>query len=205
MAISEQQRQKKLAKKKQKRANVTRSPAASNASKMITATDYPVHECLIPTNLFEAGLGELVITRKLPGDNIAIAAFVLDVFCLGIKEAMFRALSEAEYQDLKNRFTENGAREFRNVDPACGKQLLDGLVAYANDLGFSPHKDYHTAKGMFGNLEADACGETFSYGKDGKPFYMKGPFENQVQARKIIETLSKKCGDDGFAYVVDED
>ena len=59
---------------------------------------HPVHECLIPDNLFDSGLGELVVTRRIPNGDIAMSAFVIDVFCLGVKDAMFMVLPESEYE-----------------------------------------------------------------------------------------------------------
>jgi hypothetical protein len=85
MAISEQQRQKKLAKKKQKRGATVKIVTPS-MRKAKPYAGYPIHECLIPDNLFDSGLGELVVTRRIPNGDIAMSAFVIDVFCLGVKE-----------------------------------------------------------------------------------------------------------------------
>ena len=94
MAISEQQRQKKLAKKKQKRGNTVKA-TTSPMKKAKLYAHYPIHECLIPDNLFTAGIGELVVTRHLPNGDIAMSAFVLDIFCLGVKDAMFMVMPES--------------------------------------------------------------------------------------------------------------
>ncbi len=36
------------------------------------------------------------------------------------------------------------------------------------------------------------------YGKDGKPFYIKGPNESVNQAKRIVDTLSKRHADGIF-------
>ena len=67
MVSNPQNRQKKLAKQKKKRSlrkkilNTTKN-ISNNAS---SYAQFPIHECLIPTNLFESGLGNIVITRRL--------------------------------------------------------------------------------------------------------------------------------------------
>ena len=38
----------------------------------------------------------------------------------------------------------------------------------------------------------------FEFGKDGKPFYIAGPFDN---SRKILETLSNSVGEGNFEFV----
>jgi len=39
-----------------------------------------------------------VVTRRIPNGDIAMSAFVIDVFCLGVKDAMFMVLPESEYE-----------------------------------------------------------------------------------------------------------
>jgi len=134
MAISEQQRQKKLAKKKQKRGLTVKKTTLSMKKAKPYAT-YPIHECLIPNDLFISGLGELVVTRRIPNGDIAMSAFVIDVFCLGVKDAMFMVLPESEYEHrIKGRMTATGDRDFEKLHQTCAKKLLDGVVDYAKEL-----------------------------------------------------------------------
>ena len=80
----------------------------------------------------------------------------------------------------------------------CAKKLLDGVVDYAKELGFNPHPDYKNAKEIFGDIDASVCPVKYIYGKDGKPFYMNGPYESPADVHKIINTLTEKCGVNGF-------
>lgn len=202
MAISEQQRQKKLAKKKQKRKATVKQMTPS-MKKAKAYASYPIHECLIPDDLFISGLGELVITRRIPNGNIAMSAFVIDVFCLGVKDAMFMVLPENEYEHkIKGRMSATGDRGFEKLHQSCAKKLLDGVVNYAKELGFNPHPDYKNANEIFGNIDASVCPVKYTYGKDGKPFYMSGPYESPTDIQKIIDTLTKKCGAGGFNTII---
>lgn len=161
--------------------------------------NFPVHECLIPNDLFTSGLGELVVTRRIPGGDIAMSAFVIDVFCLGVKDAMFMVLPESEYEDkIKRRMSAVSGRDFEKLHQSCAKKLLDGLVDYAGELGFSPHSDYKNANDLFGIIDAGACSVKYTYGKDGKPSYMNGPYESPADIQRIINTLTKSCGAGGF-------
>ena len=206
MAISEQQRQKKLAKKKQKRGSAVKHAAPSITPSMKKAKPYancPIHECLIPDDLFISGLGELVVTRRAPNGDIAMSAFVIDVFCLGVKDAMFLVMPESEYEHrIKGRMSATGDRGFEKLHQTCAKKLLDGVVDYAKELGFAPHPDYKNANEIFGNIDAGACPVKYTYGKEGKPFYMNGPYESPADIERIINTLTKKCGAGGFNTVL---
>ena len=202
MAISEQQRQKKLAKKKQKRKATVKQTTPS-MKKAKAYASYPIHECLIPDDLFNSGIGELVVTRRIPNGNIAMSAFVIDVFCLGVKDAMFMVLPENEYEHkIKGRMSATGGRGFEKLHQSCAKKLLDGVVNYAKELGFNPHPDYKNANEIFGNIDASVCPVKYTYGKDGKPFYMSGPYESPTDIQKIIDTLTKKCGAGGFNTII---
>lgn len=206
MAISERQKQKKLEKKKNKRrlqSNLARASLISG-QKASRYSTYPIHECLMPGNLFENGIGSVLWTRRTPHGQIAISAFVIDTFCLGVKRAHFRVASEREYEDkIKPHLTEaHQDRSFQNMHPACARKLIEGAVGYAADLGFSPHRDYQNAKGIFGDVDAQACPTGFSYGMDGKPLYVRGPKESISQAKRIVNRLEKKCGPENFEYAL---
>ena len=198
MAISEQQRQKILAKKKQKReATVKKSMPSMHKAKPYAG--YPIHECLIPDDLFTSGLGELVVARRAPNGHIAMSTFVIDVFCLGVKDAMFAVLPESEYEHkIKGGMFAAGGRGFEKLHQTCAKKLLDGLVDYAKELGFAPHPDYKNAYEIFGSIDTSACPVKYTYGNEGKPFYMNGPYESTADIQRIINTLTKNCGADGF-------
>jgi hypothetical protein len=201
MAISEQQRQKKLAKKKQKRSVSVKkvTPAMTKAQPY---AKYPIHECLIPEDLFSSGLGELVVARRTPSGDIAFSAFVIDVFCLGVKDAMFLVMSEDEYeQRIKVEMIRTADRTFEKIHQSSAK-LLDGLLNYSKELGFMPHPDCKNAYDIFGDIDASVSPEKYSYGKEGKPFYMNGPYESEADSKRILNTLTKSCGVDGFDTLV---
>lgn len=205
MVLSDKQKQKKLLKKKQKRASVVKAVKAwGNKISAMSCADYPLHECIVSTNLFDIGLGEIFLSRRLPGDNLAVSAFVVDVFCLGVKNAFFRVMSEDEYDDIKQSIAQSG----RNLEPihqSCAKKLLQGAVEYAKNLGFAAHSDYKKSLPLFGNIDAGVCPVHYDYGKDGKPFYIRGPYESIREAEKIVNKLQAKCGEDGFDYLIDLD
>jgi hypothetical protein len=206
MAISEKRKQKKLQDKKRKRkALLGKAARASVISghKAVSYSGFPVHECLAPEGLFETGLGSVIWTRRTPHGTIAISAFIVDVFCLGVKDAFFHVRSEGEYEStVKPSLTQAHGQAFHNVHPSCARKLIEGAVRYAEELGFSPHQDYQNAKGIFGDIDADACPTEFTYGRDGKPFYIRGPNESVSRAKGIVDQLQRKCGEGNFEYLL---
>jgi hypothetical protein len=162
----------------------------------------PIRESLVPAKLFELGLGNLVFSRSLPDGRLALAKFLLDMFCLGVKDAFLATVTRAEYAQ---RVTDWRAKEhLQPMDPACFRKLVEGGVAYALELGFSPHVDYADAHQIFGDVQAAACPTPFKYGRDGKPFYISGPHETAKDVRAIIDKLERHMGPGNFDFLVME-
>ena len=205
MAISAKQRQKKLEKKSKKRKLVKKSlsSALQIRDKALNYAKFPIHECLFPSNLLETGLGNVIVARRTTDGSIATSAFVVDVFCLGVKNALFKVSSEFDYEySIKPKLSGGlDGPSLEVVHPSCARKLIEGAVLYAKELGFSPHRDYNDAKGIFGNIDASACPVKYSYGSDGKPYYIRGPNESPAQVKKIIDQLHKTCGEGNYHYL----
>jgi hypothetical protein len=201
MSTSEARRQKLLARKRQKRKAKTHKPNSGEPWSMaVLATNAPIHECLVPADLFEQGIGNLVISRSLADGRIAMSLLLLDVFCLGIKNALYALVTRDEYARRVQKLP--AAEHYQRVPPACFCKLVAGAVAYAQDLGFYPHADYAVASQIFGNLNAEQCPEHFQYGHKGMPYYISGPNETQTEAQSIVEQLNRRLGPDKFHYVM---
>jgi len=144
-----------------------------------------------------------MIARRIPGGDIAVVAFIVDVFCLGVKNSLFTVKSEHEYQHVvKPRLTSTHGSDFESLHPSCARKLIEGAVDYASELGFSPHSDYQKDKAMFGDIDPVACPESYTYGHDGKPFYVSGPNESSAKKKKIVEQLQERCGEGQYEFVV---
>jgi hypothetical protein len=206
MALSEKQRQKKLEKNKKKRQLMKKTGRTGFGARSTAASyaKYPLYECLVPSGLFETGLGTIIATRQSPGGEIAVSAFVVDVFCLGVKNAFFNVANKEVYHNtIMSRIVESHeGQHFENTHPSCVRKLIEGAVDYAGELGFSPHPDYRKAKAIFGDIEAGACPVKYVFGQEGMPMYIRGPNESITQARKIVAQLAKRCGEGNYHYLV---
>lgn len=206
---NEQQRQQQLARKAAKRKERTaanrqaESPSLLDLSpmkQMALAEQAPVHECLVPANLFSMGIGNVIFSRRVANNQIAMGALLIDAYCLGVKNAYFKRVSEFEYDSACEHFTPEGG--MKSVSPQCLRKLVEDAEAYARDLGFSPHPDYYFARRIFGDIDPRACPTHFEFGKDGKPFYVSGPHDSSTKAKRIVETLAKRCGPGGYDFLV---
>jgi len=201
--MDEKRRQKKLARKAAKRK---KSPAAKQAfhgpgigvppgKQVAFAAGMPIHECLVPRGLFDLGLGSVVVSRKMPNGNIGFAIFLVDVFCLGVKNCLFAVLPQGEYERKMQGLQQDEGLE--RIQPACAVKLIENAMAYARDLGVSPHSEYAIIKKIFGDINPAICPQEFKFGKDGKPLYISGPNETMPDSERIIDILNKRSGAGG--------
>ncbi|MBF0459552.1 MAG: hypothetical protein HQK99_16800 [Nitrospirae bacterium] len=103
----------------------------------------------------------------------------------------------AEYD---RKIVQNGTSQFVDIHPACAVKLIEDAVAYAKGLGFSPHKDYGIARKIFGDIDPKDCSTEYTFGKDGKPYFIAGPNDTQAKCKKIMETLTQSFGSGGFHF-----
>jgi hypothetical protein len=201
------QRQRQLAAKAARRkAAVTEKKkaegsSASLAGRIRMAAKGPIVYCLMPTNLFEAGIGTVLVARRLPSGMLGCAWFLVDVFCLGVKDIFYREVIEAELRSRLETLSET--QDFVEVEPSRARRLIRDAAAYAAGLGLPAAKDTPLIEAIFGDVDANTCTETFTFGKDGKPFYVNGPSDTPARVRTIRQALEKSCGTGNWDYLVE--
>jgi len=208
MAMDPRKRQKKLekqrAKKKAAKRAIARRQAQGFAAQFETAANSPILHCCMREELWDKGIGEVLISRSLPNGNVAFAVFLVDVYCLGVKDAWSGIPSRLEYDEtLYGKIRRQS--EIVSVKPAYARKLIEGAVQYAEAIGLSPHADYRVAKLIFGEISTDSCTEQFVYGHDGKPFFISGPYDDAYRCRHIMKTMESHCGPDGYHYLLSVD
>jgi len=207
MAINQRKRQKQLARKAAQASARVKAMRTSAARRGVATLDFhpsagtwPIHEALISDAIRTVRQGTVILTRK-SGESIAVALFLVDTGCMGIKSAFCRTMSTAAYADFVAGF--RGRENLVQASPECLRKLVEGALAYAANLGFQPDPDYYSAKTLFGDLDPGGCSREIEFGENGKPFYVSGPNDTPARIRSIMKQLSRKCGGpDGFHFMI---
>jgi hypothetical protein len=82
------------------------------------------------------------------------------------------------------------------VPAELARALVLGAVDYARSLGFEPEADFEEAAAVLGE-PAGPC--LIRFGRDGKPFYVNGPYDDP---EAVLATLRHAVGDGGFDYSI---
>lgn len=164
----------------------------------------PAPEAFVSSALFEVGMGTVILSRFKSEGRVESGVFLLDVFCLGVKNAMFVQLDVTEYEHkLLERCSVHDPLE--SIEPACARKLVEDAVRYAAGLGFQPHPDYKRACRVFGGTDPGACTQQFVFGDQGKPRYVQGPHDSPQRVARILKTLQTRCGEGNFTFMVLEE
>ena len=171
---------------------------ASLPARVLRAANAPIQHCFLTESVFDIGMGTLVLARGATPHHISLSSFLIDAFCLGIKDVMFESV-ESEVFEMYMDATDAGS-PMVSVDPSYARKLLRDVAAWSQSIGFAPHRDFAAVERMFGDVSADASDAIFRFGRDGKPVYIPGPSETAPLIRRRIEQLQKYLGDDGFGF-----
>lgn len=178
-----QKRARKAQRQKQLVALKRRADAleASLPARVARAAQAPIQGCFLTEGIFDLGMGSLILARGATTEAVTFSSFLLDVFCLGIKDVMFQQVAGDEFEYYLD--VSNAGSPLTSVDPRYARKLLRELAAWSQSIGFAPHRDFAAAERLFGDIRADESDAVFQFGQEGKPVYIPGPSETASQIR----------------------
>lgn len=204
MAQNENRRQKSLLKKKRKdkerrnRKSGTFNGETSGKNIIKNARELPVHECLINPQWKEEGMASILISRKQTDGKLAFGTFMVDIFCLGLKNTFCNA--NITLDEYENVFKEKVYRltSYIECDFDLAHQILYGAIDFARELGFEPQRDFRLSRYILEAPSEKYSSAHLEFGKDGQPFYIAGPNDN---VDFIIRKLTERVGVENFNFM----
>ena len=194
-------RQRKTAKrKKRKEGRGISLPRFQSGRSLLRASgSWPLYECLLTKEWQKEGaITQILVARRSSSGQIAIGTFLVDLGCLGVKSAFGGLPTRREYRQLRDGMTARQA--MIKADLNLVAKIIREAIAYAKELGFKPDPDYRDAMLVLGDADPDACDVPIPLGgKDGKPFFFAGPYDN---VDRIMAKLTRKLGSGGFTFIV---
>jgi hypothetical protein len=143
------------------------------------------------------GLVGVLIAREDRHQKVSVCGYLLDVYCLGVKNALGPdRMRRGELPSFARSFF--GAWGTRGV-PApieLARELVFGAVEYARALGFAPHPDFERASGQLGAWDGPSA---IRFGRDGKPCFTQGPYDDPAA---VLRTLEESVGSGNFHFTV---
>jgi hypothetical protein len=145
----------------------------------------------------DQGMAQLILARQA-GSKLQVCSFLIDYWCLGIKNALGpRKLGTEQLTEyIQRTYSAFGETGFElTIEQAWS--IIGGSIAYAQSLGLKPHSDFERAKEILGPQPDNLT--PIEFGKDGTPTYITGPHDN---VDRIIKTLRDNVGDGNFECIL---
>ncbi|WP_109746654.1 hypothetical protein [Salinispora mooreana] len=150
----------------------------------------------LPPMAMGAGLVSVAVAR-VDGDTVTTCGFLVDTYCLGVKNALPPTTSgpnELPYfvGDFFAAYDQGPVEA--PIDLA--RHLVFGAVDYARALGFDPHRDFYSAAPLLGTWEPPS---QITFGLNGKPYFQQGPHD---KPDRILRTLDRSVGPGNYHVTV---
>ncbi len=178
-------------------------PLSFGVSKVLDhARDDPFYGCWIMKGWQDDGLTPVVVARTQEDGRILFGVYLVDYWCLGIKDAYTRV----DYTPA--RFQRDLPKMCVNAPIPCSvelaHELIYGALEYAKPLGFEPHPDFYRQKAdqILDPPDAHPRTNGVTFGKDGMPFYVSGPNDSELKSKSVFNTLLRTRGEGNFHYLV---
>jgi hypothetical protein len=145
-----------------------------------------------------SGLVGVLVARDT-GSTVLACGFLVDVFCLGVKNTNGpKTMDRRKLPDFSRTFFSAWSNRPPVSAPLeLARHIVFGAVDYARSLGFEPYPDFAKGAALLGDWEAGSSDVTF--GQDGKPFYINGPRDDTYGT---MTKLRQAVGDGNFDYLV---
>jgi len=139
----------------------------------------------------------LVTCRRRHRRNATVCVYLLDVWCLGVKNAI--GPDNLDDRGLR-RLTDHvfGAYQAPPIPAPIElvRDLVLGAAEYAHRLGFDPHPDFQQTRAHLGPWTGPSA---VTFGRNGKPTYISGPHDNP---ERVLRTLRRAVGRRSFSYTI---
>lgn len=185
-----------MAKKNKNRQN-TQQPLSPERFMREKVRGLEVGTCYVSDDIWKEGIGVVVVTRLHKGGKRTVGFFLIDVFCLGVKDAGYRVrMDDSECDSFMERFDEMQMREASYEE---AHNIVYGALSFAEEAGIGPCKDFALAKYVLEEDTDDIPLIEYQFGKDGMHYLFAN---SQLEASRYLPLMSKNLGDGKYRYVV---
>jgi hypothetical protein len=201
----EKKKRRKALKRRTERKQVRRQartakPTITTLYHIHQARNYPIEGCWAQSGWDEGGLAIVAIARRQPDGNIVFGNYLVDTYCLGLKNTYCNA--DVPPGEFRRDYLPKMFRAGPPVDisPALAHEIIYGGIEYAAQFGFHPHADFELSRFVLDPPDVHPRTGAVEFGHNGKPFYVEGPYDN---TDAILRQLARTAGEGNFDYLME--
>lgn len=163
------------------------------------AAQLPKGKWYINENWQTSGLAAICAIRIMPSGNVLFGTYLVDVFCLGVKDAGFKFNLDAldANDEIMERYELMGLEPIE-IEPDFAQNIIYGAIEYAAQFKITPQKDFDLAEYILDPADEIPFME-IEFGKNGRPFYISGPHDN---VNLILHKLKLAVGEGNYDTLI---
>jgi hypothetical protein len=198
MALSQAQLLKRKANKTKARAE--KAKAIQQGSQLQYLPQWPIVSAYAPFgSRDDYTLQQALVVRQRPDGQYAVALFLIDVLCLGVKDSFMRIMPSYQFAALLEKI--ETVMTMDAVSPSYVATFVHEAVEYANSLGLEPGGNYRVVKESLDGIPLDPS-LTFTFGENGEPVYIVGPHDSPEFSNRVIKKLNNTVGSNNYKFIV---
>ncbi len=201
MSNDARRKERKRQKREQKKAQHRRALSVSPYKRLGAAGQ--TEACYVNSEWREEGLASIHMLRSTPGGSHAMAVFLVDLWCAGLKDAWGHLnLSMEDFEEHLDRARRS--MELERMDPDLARKLVAGGIRFARQNGFRLPVHYERWVNLAGGTEGDINSADLSFfGKAGGLEWV-GPLDD-LRRRLIGSTVEEFLARPDVHYTIGVD
>lgn len=162
----------------------------------------PIYKCYKSTVPSDTRQMAIFVARQHPQGNITFGGYMLDRWCLGVKDALWEFnVDPSVLEDYMSKMNGTGGQVVEEIDYVEAHNWVYGAHDWAADAGIEPAKDFALARYILEPDDDNVELIEYDFGKDGEYWLMA---RTNFEASKYIPTLKKNLGEGNFQVIIDE-
>ena len=156
--------------------------------------------CFMSTDIQEIGLGLVIVGRIHQSGKISIAFFLVDSFCLGVKDCGYKLyLKQDEIEDILNMFYNF---DFKPCSYEEAHNMIYGAVHFAEKGGVKPNENFELMKYFLAEDNAEIPHIAYEFGRNGEHYLCA---KDKEELNRFLPLLQKTLGKEVEYIILDED
>ena len=153
----------------------------------------PVYKCYLSHDFEKSTEGTVMVVRKHTGDKYTCGLYLVDKYCLGVKDASYHLrMDEQEFDEFLDIFEEDFNPHVCTYEEA--HNWVWGAVGFAEDAGIAPCKEFDLAQYVLAEDDDEVELIEYDFGdQDGKHCLLAN---DRLEASTYLPLMRKNLGDD---------
>ena len=163
------------------------------------ARNLPIYKCYKGENPHNSREMLIMVVRQHKQGTFTYGSFLLDRWCIGVKDAMWNVyVDNVDLDELLNHYKRH-LDIFEEIDYVEAHNWVYGAIAWAEDAGIHPHKDFNIAKYILEEDDDNVELIEYDFGLDGEHVLEA---KSQQDANKYLPALRHTLGEGNFRVMI---